>query len=133
MPERIQRKRTLGWRTQPNTVYVGRGSKWGNPFFIINEEGFPWITDLRQKETMPVCNGEGAKLVGLADENLTWDEAERAVVALFRQQCCDRSRSQHRIIGLNRSTESVYRSLRIRSRIGCNLRLKFGNLSCLCV
>ena len=34
MPERIQRKRTKGWRMPANTVYVGRPSKWGNPFTI---------------------------------------------------------------------------------------------------
>ena len=33
-PVRIQRKRTKGWRMPPNTVYVGRGSAWGNPFVI---------------------------------------------------------------------------------------------------
>ena len=32
MPKRIQRKRTKGWKMPPNTVYVGRGTKWGNPF-----------------------------------------------------------------------------------------------------
>lgn len=32
MPERIQRRRTKGWRMPENTVYVGRGSKWGNPW-----------------------------------------------------------------------------------------------------
>jgi hypothetical protein len=32
MPERIQRKRTKGWRMPEGAVYVGRGSKWGNPF-----------------------------------------------------------------------------------------------------
>ena len=31
-PKRIQRKRTKGWRMPPNTIYVGRPSKWGNPF-----------------------------------------------------------------------------------------------------
>lgn len=31
-PRRIQRERAKGWRMPPNTVYVGRGSKWGNPF-----------------------------------------------------------------------------------------------------
>ena len=31
-PKRIQRKRTKGWRMPPNTVYVGRGTKWGNPY-----------------------------------------------------------------------------------------------------
>jgi hypothetical protein len=32
--ERIQRKRTKGWRMPDNTVYVGRPSKWGNPFKV---------------------------------------------------------------------------------------------------
>ncbi|NDC16182.1 MAG: DUF4326 domain-containing protein [Synechococcaceae bacterium WB9_2_170] len=31
-PERIQRRRTAGWRMPPNTIYVGRPTKWGNPF-----------------------------------------------------------------------------------------------------
>lgn len=33
-PKRIQRKRTKGWRMPPNTVYVGRPTKWGNPFKV---------------------------------------------------------------------------------------------------
>ncbi len=37
MPKRIQRKRTKGWKMPPNTVYVGRPSKWGNPFRIFEE------------------------------------------------------------------------------------------------
>ncbi len=32
MPERVQRKRTKGWKMPPNTVYVGRPTIWGNPF-----------------------------------------------------------------------------------------------------
>lgn len=32
--ERIQRKRTKGWRMPANTVYVGRPSKWGNPYQV---------------------------------------------------------------------------------------------------
>ena len=31
-PVRIQRKRTKGWRMPANTVYVGRPTKWGNPY-----------------------------------------------------------------------------------------------------
>ena len=31
-PVRVQRKRVKGWRMPPNTVYVGRPGKWGNPF-----------------------------------------------------------------------------------------------------
>ncbi len=34
MGKRIQRKRTKGWRMPDNTIYVGRGSKWGNEFTV---------------------------------------------------------------------------------------------------
>lgn len=34
MPVRIQRRRVKGWRMPPDTVYVGRPSKWGNPFTV---------------------------------------------------------------------------------------------------
>lgn len=36
-PVRIQRKRTKGWRMPENTIYVGRPTKWGNPFRIGSE------------------------------------------------------------------------------------------------
>jgi hypothetical protein len=32
MPHRIQRQRTNGWRMPANAVYVGRPTRWGNPF-----------------------------------------------------------------------------------------------------
>ena len=31
-PKRIQRKRTKGWKMPENTVYVGRPTRFGNPF-----------------------------------------------------------------------------------------------------
>lgn len=34
MPKRIQRKRTRGWKMPSNTVYVGRPTRWGNPYKI---------------------------------------------------------------------------------------------------
>lgn len=33
-PVRVQRKRSKGWKMPENTVYVGRPTKWGNPFKI---------------------------------------------------------------------------------------------------
>lgn len=33
-PARVQRKRSKGWKMPDNTIYVGRGTKWGNPFKI---------------------------------------------------------------------------------------------------
>lgn len=45
--KRIQRKRTKGWRMPANTVYVGRPSKWGNPYAIRG----PYATNsVRTKE-----------------------------------------------------------------------------------
>lgn len=34
MPIRVQRKRTRGWKMPENTVYVGRPTKWGNPYAV---------------------------------------------------------------------------------------------------
>ncbi|GIM90343.1 DUF4326 domain-containing protein [Paractinoplanes toevensis] len=31
-PQRIQRQRTAGWRMPEGAVYVGRPTRWGNPF-----------------------------------------------------------------------------------------------------
>ena len=33
-PQRIQRKRTKGWKMPPNTVSVARPGKFGNPFTV---------------------------------------------------------------------------------------------------
>lgn len=33
-PQRIQRRRSDGWRTPEGAVYVGRPTKWGNPFKV---------------------------------------------------------------------------------------------------
>jgi Domain of unknown function (DUF4326) len=33
-PQRIQLKRTKGWKMPPDTVKVDRSTKWGNPFKI---------------------------------------------------------------------------------------------------
>lgn len=36
-PRRIQRRRTKGWRMPEGAVYVGRPTRWGNPFVCRNE------------------------------------------------------------------------------------------------
>lgn len=33
-PVRVQRKRSKGWKMPENTVYVGRPTKWGNPYIV---------------------------------------------------------------------------------------------------
>lgn len=34
-PQRIQRRRTKGWRMPEGAVYVGRPGRWGNPYRAI--------------------------------------------------------------------------------------------------
>ena len=44
-PTRIQRRRTKGWRAPEGAVYVGRGSKWGNPWRVkdgMSARGAVW-------------------------------------------------------------------------------------------
>ena len=45
MPERIQRRRTPGWRMPPNTRYIGRGTIYGNPFIVQADPSYqlPWV------------------------------------------------------------------------------------------
>ena len=37
MPKRIQRKRTKGWRMPDCAIYVGRPTKFGNPFNVTDD------------------------------------------------------------------------------------------------
>ena len=43
-PQRIQRKRTKGWQKPPGAIYVGRPSRWGNPF-RVGERGLEHAVD----------------------------------------------------------------------------------------
>ncbi len=42
-PVRIQRRRVKGWRQPLTAVYVGRPSRWGNPFTIARTFERDWI------------------------------------------------------------------------------------------
>lgn len=41
MPQRIQRQRTKGWRMPEGAVYVGRPSRWGNPYVLGAKVSIP--------------------------------------------------------------------------------------------
>lgn len=42
MADRVQLRRTRGWRLPPGAVSVARPTKWGNPFAIGATLGFPF-------------------------------------------------------------------------------------------
>lgn len=43
-PIRVQRKRTKGWRMPADTIYVGRGTRYGNPY-KITERPAQWYAN----------------------------------------------------------------------------------------
>ena len=60
MPERIQRKRTKGWRMPAGAIYVGRPSRWGSPIRITPERGArPWQPVMYRVHGSPMdrCGG----------------------------------------------------------------------------
>jgi hypothetical protein len=49
--QRLQRSRRKGYKTPPNAIYVGRPTKWGNPYRtesydVLGEDGKPLAADL---------------------------------------------------------------------------------------
>lgn len=52
-PKRIQRRRTKGWKMPPNTVYVGRGSRWGNPYKVEGDITQKKAVQLYAEEIIP--------------------------------------------------------------------------------
>lgn len=61
MPKRIQRKRTKGWKMPEGAVYVGRPTKWGNPFRIASaiEMGFADNEEQARRVVVEMFKAEG--------------------------------------------------------------------------
>lgn len=53
-PVRVKRERKGGWKMPSNTVYVGRGSKWGNPFKVIEVADNEWHVVAKENDTWHV-------------------------------------------------------------------------------
>lgn len=68
MPIRIQRQRIKGWKMPENTVYVGRASRWGNPFRVSKAYTAQECVEHYRRE-MPEFTKEAARLE-LAGKNL---------------------------------------------------------------
>ena len=55
---RVQRLRKKGYKTPENTVYVGRPTKWGNPFKVIGEKNIWFVVE---ENDDPICSFETEK------------------------------------------------------------------------
>lgn len=76
MPERIQRKRTRGWRKPEGAVYVGRGSRYGNPWTVVQALG-GWCLAVRGNTTTGVYATEVEAMQGLMKAYTMWAEVRR--------------------------------------------------------
>lgn len=87
-PVRIQRKRTKGWTMPDNTVYVGRPTRWGNPFVVtqVREQWSRYIEHLPDPDAYMVSRVDkrgfrtGERFAGFT----TRTEATEFAVTLFR-------------------------------------------------
>lgn len=81
-PQRIQRKRTKGWRMPEGAVYVGRGSKWGNPYKVGEPSAYwtgPGYCSPRRPDPIPLMDAEevtGIYRNMVAANCATFDRAE---------------------------------------------------------
>ncbi|SHU68534.1 Uncharacterised protein [Mycobacteroides abscessus subsp. abscessus] len=78
MPERIQRKRTKGWKMPEGAIYVGRPTFWGNPFRPDLRDGQWMVIDENGVDYPILQNSKRAalsKAVSLYHRELTqWSE-----------------------------------------------------------
>lgn len=85
-PRRIQRRRTKGWRAPDGAVYVGRGSRWGNPCTQIRTPALDGSTWEREGRLGKVSGQQHAFVH--PDSTVTWhlvqDATREQAVAMFR-------------------------------------------------
>ncbi|MDJ0403933.1 DUF4326 domain-containing protein [Rhodococcus erythropolis] len=91
-PTRIQRRRVKGWKMPAGAVYVGRGSRYGNPYKLGETQvRTPAIdgTDFEREGRSGKPSGSLAAFHH-QDRSITWHQVEDAtaaqVVELFRRE-----------------------------------------------
>lgn len=63
MPERIQRKRTKGYKMPEGSIYVGRPTKWGNMFRPALRNGTWCVVDENDVTYWPDYNNQQSALI----------------------------------------------------------------------
>jgi len=85
-PARIQRRRLKGWRAPAGAIYVGRGSKWGNPCTQIRMpalDGSAWEREGRLGKTSGQHHGFRHP-DGTTTSHLVLDATREQAVAMYR-------------------------------------------------
>lgn len=79
MPERIQRRRVKGFVMPAEAIYVGRPTKWGNPWRVVGAGTEPGLFGGRER--VFTVDGPGNFFRG----TYAREEASRLAVSLFRE------------------------------------------------
>jgi Domain of unknown function (DUF4326) len=84
-PQRIRRCRTKGWRMPTDAVYVGRPSRWGNPFRIYHGHssiGPPWRVAVETWHHLPEAECRAAYVTSTALDPSAAVDLYRTVMAV---------------------------------------------------
>ncbi|MDO4243505.1 MAG: DUF4326 domain-containing protein [Actinomyces sp.] len=60
-PQRIQRRRSRGWRMPESAVYVGRPGQWGNPYRAARAGSTEWVVEHRGHVVKTFASGREAR------------------------------------------------------------------------
>lgn len=88
MAKRTQRQRSKGWKMPPNTVYVGRPTRWGNPFIVGVAVPYRITRSGALRQT------EAKRMIGTAAEAVAFYRAW-----MLSGQCKGIRRQLHRLAG----------------------------------
>ena len=73
LPQRVQRRRSSGWKMPANTVYVGRPTQWGNPF-VVGKPGGAYSAKVKDRrhawQLYRSIASDNEKLMAAAQEQL---------------------------------------------------------------
>ncbi len=114
LPVRVQRKRSKGWKMPENTVYVGRGTMWCNPFVIKKADHNIWVVVATDTE-----DGKSHIVLKTMDKK----EAVRFAIAAYEHWLLPYS---HEVGGIDLFFFSVSQYEMIKEK------LKGKNLACWC-
>lgn len=84
MPIRIQRQRTKGWRMPRGAVYVGRPSKWGNPFAVKRLYDYGYDRQAYGVLEAVELGQSGVTVLGFTSTHDSAAEARQRAVRLYR-------------------------------------------------
>lgn len=94
-PQRIQRRRTAGWRMPEGAVYVGRPSRWGNPFTVTHTSQGWTVTDDNDVEYDDWPTKRAAQLHAVSlfaelsvDYGISFDSDEARAELRGKDLCC---------------------------------------------